>query len=209
MAFTYFTDLKERLNRPGGPPFYFRVANLVVAVLMIIVSIVFFTWKSFPRIMLGIFEILLAVGIIMFEVANMESLKKYVLFMFTWRGRGCFYIFFGCLTLGHNAWGWIFGSIITGIGVVYVVLSYTTKKNENYVMDAAPSAAGGVAYNDSSLPVHNGAAGGYPAGGQYQGSAQYPTSTQYPNSSQYGNSGSIANPSMAHAPQSDYLHNPI
>ncbi|KAI8326390.1 hypothetical protein GQ54DRAFT_243733, partial [Martensiomyces pterosporus] len=100
----------------------FRIANLVVAVLMIIIAIVFFTWSSFPRIMLGIYEIVFGVWIIMFEVAEMAWLKKYVEFMFTWRGRGIFYVFIGCLTLGTKAIGWIFGSVITGIGAAYVVL---------------------------------------------------------------------------------------
>ncbi|KAJ1966108.1 hypothetical protein GGI12_000312 [Dipsacomyces acuminosporus] len=195
MGFTYFNDLKERLSRPGGPPFYFRIANLVVAVLMIIIGIVFFTWSSFTRIMLGIYEILFGIWIIMLEVAEMAWLKKLVEFMFTWRGRGLFYIFIGCLTLGTKAIGWVFGAVITGVGAVYVFLSFTTKKNESYIEDAPQTQAGGSAMYNSST-----------AG--YAGNTQHGGQNPYGSQGAYGQTG-VANPSATHIGQSDYLHNPI
>ncbi|KAJ1668594.1 hypothetical protein IW140_002654 [Coemansia sp. RSA 1813] len=155
MAFTYFRDLGERLRRPGGPPFYFRIANLVVAVLMIVMAIVFFTWGEFGRIMLGIFEIVFAIWMIMFELAELAWLTPLVRFMFTWRGRGLFYVFVGCLTLGYRTVGWVFGAIIIAIGVVYIVLSFTSKKNESYIESAAqyPAIASDTMYYQNSVNV--------------------------------------------------------
>ncbi|KAJ1939655.1 hypothetical protein GGF37_004308 [Kickxella alabastrina] len=149
MAFTYFQDLNRRLRQPGGPPYYFRIANIIVAILMIISAIVFFIWANFMRIMLGIFEIIFGLFIIMFELAELAWLTPYVQFMFTWRGRGLFYVFIGCLTLGYKALGWVFGAIITAIGAAYVVLSFTAKKNESYVSNVVSgSNAGSEMYGD-------------------------------------------------------------
>ncbi|KAJ2512313.1 hypothetical protein GGI11_004778 [Coemansia sp. RSA 2049] len=155
MAFTYFRDLNARLRRPGGPPFYFRVANLVVAVLMIVMGIVFFTWAEFGRIMLGIFEIVFAIWMIMFEMAELAWLTPLVQFMFTWRGRGLFYVFIGCLTLGYRTVGWILGAIIIAIGVGYVVLSFTSKRNESYVgaAETFPGIASDNMYYQNSVNV--------------------------------------------------------
>ncbi|KAJ2787628.1 hypothetical protein GGI15_000590 [Coemansia interrupta] len=136
MAFTYFSDLNRRLRAPGGPPYYFRVANLVVSALMIVSAVIFFVWADFMRIMLGIYEIVFGAWMIMFEVAEVGWLTPYVQFMFTWRGRGLFYVFIGCLTLGYKTLGWVFGSVITAIGVAYIVLSFTVKKHESYVNSA-------------------------------------------------------------------------
>ncbi|KAJ2157554.1 hypothetical protein GGF46_004416 [Coemansia sp. RSA 552] len=148
---SYLGNLKERLRRPGGPPFYFRIANLVVAVLMIVSAIVFFTWAEFGRIMLGIYEIMFGLWMIMLELAEMKWLVPYVQFMLTWRGRGIFYVFMGCLTLGHNTFGWVVGAVITGIGVAYIVLSFTAKRDESYTGDTAGGqpTTGDIMYNPS------------------------------------------------------------
>ncbi|KAJ2882746.1 hypothetical protein FB639_002321 [Coemansia asiatica] len=103
---------------------------------MIVSAIIFFVWADFMRIMLGIYEIVFGIWMILFELAEMAWLTPYMQFMFTWRGRGLFYVFIGCLTLGYKTLGWVFGAIITAIGVVYIVLSFTTMKNESYVSSA-------------------------------------------------------------------------
>ncbi|KAJ2804565.1 hypothetical protein H4R21_001592 [Coemansia helicoidea] len=132
MAANFLPRLKERLLRPGGPPLTFRITNIVVAILMIVSGIVFFTWKQFEHIMLGVFELLFGAWIIVFELAESPRLAQYVQFMYTWFGRGLLYVFIGCLTLGYKAFGWVFGAIIAGVGVVYIVLAFTLKRDESY-----------------------------------------------------------------------------
>ncbi|KAJ2395144.1 hypothetical protein GGI23_004414 [Coemansia sp. RSA 2559] len=237
MAFTYFRDLNERLRQPGGPPFYFRIANLVVAVLMIVMAIVFFTWGEFGRIMLGIFEIVFAIWMVMFELAELAWLTPLVQFMFTWRGRGIFYVFIGCLTLGYRTVGWIFGAIIIAIGVVYIVLSFTSKRNESYV----DSAAKNQGISSDTMYYHNSAnvqkagsfAGMYgPSGGgggaQYAGDqSQYGAQSmhsgygqpqvpqpaqriqpQYP-TGEYASQAGFDRPTYKAEARTDHLHSPI
>ncbi|KAJ2848649.1 hypothetical protein IWW36_003164 [Coemansia brasiliensis] len=215
MAFTYFSDLKERLRRPGGPPFTFRVANLIVAILMIVSAIVFFTWSDFGRIMVGVYEIVFGIWMIMFELAELAWLTPQVQFMFTWRGRGLFYVFIGCLTLGHKTFGWVVGAIIIAVGVVYIVLSFTSKRNESYGIDAAgggyPSTSN-IMYNTnpiysqkndmygSVVSVHHGAAQPY-----YDTQKQPElTTTQYVSPTYHPNE-----PSNDQYPQQQYSHNSI
>ncbi|KAJ2688944.1 hypothetical protein H4R19_006532 [Coemansia spiralis] len=128
----FISKIKGRLLRPGGPPLVFRVANIVVAILMIVSGIVFFTWHQFEHIMLGVFELLFGMWIIAIEFAASTQMARYVKFMFTWFGRGLFYVFIGCLTFGYKTFGWVLGAIITGVGAVYIVLAFTMKRGENY-----------------------------------------------------------------------------
>ncbi|KAJ1999480.1 hypothetical protein H4R26_005042 [Coemansia thaxteri] len=147
----------------------------------------------------------------MFELAEMAWLAPYVQFMFTWRGRGIFYVFMGCLTLGYRALGWVFGSIIIAVGIVFLVLSFTVKRHESYVSGAGPGHGGSeTMYADSSrvnkgmpAPGMYGSAAGmdpYAMQGQ-QPSAQHAhtqiSQTQY-TSGQFGN-----------APTRDYLHSAV
>ncbi|KAJ1735105.1 hypothetical protein LPJ61_000735 [Coemansia biformis] len=153
MAAALLSRLNERLCRPGGPPLYFRITNLVVAVLMIVSGIVFFTWSQFERIMLGVFEVLFGLWIIAIELAETSRVGRYVQFMFTWFGRGLFYVVVGCLTLGHKTFGWVFGAIIAGVGVVFIALALTVKRRESYATnpDADRLSGHDVMYDPNSV----------------------------------------------------------
>lgn len=179
MAEGYFQRLKERLNRPGGPPIYYRITNLVVAIMIIVAGIVFITWLSFLRIMLGVYEIVFGIWMVMFEVADICWLTKHVQFMFTWLGRGLFYIFVGCLTMGHKTFGWVFGSIITLIGVIYVVLSFSVMKNENYIQETNEAVSNTTMYRDSTMASYGGA-DKRPSFNNGQGQHPYGYQPQYP-----------------------------
>ncbi|KAJ2808596.1 hypothetical protein H4S07_003385 [Coemansia furcata] len=214
MIASYFHNLNERLRRPGGPPLYFRITNIVVAILMIIAGIAFFTWSNFLRIMFGIFEIVFAIWIIMFELAEMTWLAPYVQFMFTWRGRGIFYVFMGCLTLGYKALGWILGAIIIGIGAAYIVLSFTAKRHENY-MTGAGVAGTDTMYRDNSM-AHKGLGGAglsiYGGGipqGQHTGNSLPQISVSQYSSDQFGHAPTVPNPAQSRPTNIDYLHSPV
>lgn len=44
--------------------------------------------------------------------------------MFSFVGRGVFYIFIGCIVLGESWFQYIPGGLVTFIGIAYVVLEY-------------------------------------------------------------------------------------
>ncbi|KAJ2450056.1 hypothetical protein GGI03_007014 [Coemansia sp. RSA 2337] len=164
--------------------------------------------------MFGIFEIVFAIWIIMFELAEMAWLTPYVQFMFTWRGRGIFYVFIGCLTLGYKALGWILGAIIIGIGIGYIVLSFTTKRHENY-MTGTGIAGTETMYRDSSI-AHKGLGGaglsmyggGIPQTQQGGNVIPQISVSQY-SSDQFGHGPTAPNPAQSRSTHADYLHSPV
>ena len=44
--------------------------------------------------------------------------------MFSFLGRGVFYIFLGCISSGDNWWKWVSGVVIAVIGLAYVALEF-------------------------------------------------------------------------------------
>jgi len=52
------------------------------------------------------------------------QIAKYASFMFSFIGRGVFYIFIGSIIVGGNWYKYIPGSVVGIIGIAYVVLEY-------------------------------------------------------------------------------------
>lgn len=44
--------------------------------------------------------------------------------MFSFLGRGVFYIFLGCIACGDNWWKWVAGVVVAVVGLVYVALEF-------------------------------------------------------------------------------------
>lgn len=102
----------------------FRIVNLVVAVLMILGGIAQFFPVGFQSSIIGVYVIIfgLATGLLEFQIPHQVS--RYASFLFSFLGRGIFYIFVGSILL-HGHWAWIVsGSIIGVIGVAYVALEF-------------------------------------------------------------------------------------
>ncbi|KAK4109986.1 COPI associated [Canariomyces notabilis] len=103
----------------------FRIVNLAVAVLMILGGIAQFFPSGFKEIVVGVYVIIfgLATGLLEFRIPPQVS--RYASFLFSFIGRGVFYIFIGCIILDHDhTLRIIDGSIIGLIGVAYVVLEF-------------------------------------------------------------------------------------
>ncbi|KAL1311782.1 hypothetical protein AAFC00_001866 [Neodothiora populina] len=103
----------------------FRIANLAIGVFMILGGI----GQFFPHI--GIQNIIVAVYVILFGVANAllefqipPQIARYASFMFSFIGRGAFYIFVGSICMGDYWWKYTAGSIIVFVGIAYVILEY-------------------------------------------------------------------------------------
>ncbi|KXT08027.1 hypothetical protein AC579_2535 [Pseudocercospora musae] len=53
------------------------------------------------------------------------QVARYASFMFSFIGRGVFYIFVGCIIMGDNWWKYLSGALITFAGIAYVVMEFT------------------------------------------------------------------------------------
>ncbi|KAJ5747307.1 uncharacterized protein N7511_009003 [Penicillium nucicola] len=104
----------------------FRLVNIAVGVFMVLGGISNFFPASWSSIILGIYAILF--GLV---VAGLEFLPnvpdhayRYASFLFSFLGRGVFYIFIGSILLHDNVLRIIAGSLIGLIGVGYVALEF-------------------------------------------------------------------------------------
>ncbi|KAI8393968.1 Golgi apparatus membrane protein TVP15 [Radiomyces spectabilis] len=102
----------------------FRIINIVVGCLMIIGGAGTIVVGGFPNFIQGIYCILLGIMAGVFEFQVPGQVAQFASFMFSFLGRGIFYIFIGCITMNWNLLSLICGIIIAVIGVAYVVLHF-------------------------------------------------------------------------------------
>lgn len=102
----------------------FRLVNLAVGVIMILGGISQFFPVTFQGLVIGIYVIIFgcAVGLLEFQIPPQVS--RYASFMFSFIGRGIFYIFVGCIMLSDNVLKAIAGSLVAIVGVGYVALEF-------------------------------------------------------------------------------------
>lgn len=102
----------------------FRIVNLVVAVIMILGGISQFFPVSFQAVIIGCYVMVfgLATGLLEFQVPPQVS--RYASFLFSFIGRGIFYIFVGSILLHDGVLRIIAGSIVGIVGVAYVILEF-------------------------------------------------------------------------------------
>ncbi|KAI7890193.1 COPI associated protein-domain-containing protein [Mucor mucedo] len=103
----------------------FRAANIVAAAFMIIGGVMTCIAGGFPNFIQGIFVILFGIMTAIFEFRLPAMITQFASFMFSFLGRGVFYIFIGCITLNYNGLGLASGIIVLVIGVGFVVLQFT------------------------------------------------------------------------------------
>ncbi|KAK3294648.1 Golgi apparatus membrane protein TVP15 [Chaetomium fimeti] len=102
----------------------FRIVNLVVAVLMVLGGVSQFFPVGFQSSIIGVYVIIfgLATGLLEFQIP--PQVGRYASFLFSFLGRGIFYIFVGSILL-HGHWTRIVsGSIVGLIGVAYAALEF-------------------------------------------------------------------------------------
>ncbi|KAJ9644687.1 hypothetical protein H2199_003650 [Coniosporium tulheliwenetii] len=101
----------------------FRIVNLAVGVFMILGGV----GQFFPTIQIVIIAVYviifgLATGYLEFQIP--PQIAKYASFMFSFIGRGVFYIFIGSVIVGDRWWKYTSGALIGLVGLAYVVLEY-------------------------------------------------------------------------------------
>ncbi|KAK1771624.1 Golgi apparatus membrane protein TVP15 [Phialemonium atrogriseum] len=102
----------------------FRIVNLVVAVIMVLGGISQFFPLRFQSVVVGCYVIIfgLATGLLEFQIPPQVS--RHASFLFSFIGRGIFYIFVGSILLHDNVLRVIAGSIVGIVGVAYVILEF-------------------------------------------------------------------------------------
>ncbi|KAM7202822.1 Golgi apparatus membrane protein TVP15 [Rhypophila sp. PSN 637] len=103
---------------------YFRIVNLVVAVIMILGGIIQFFPIGFKSVIIGIYVMLFGAitGLLEFQIP--PHVSRYASFLFSFLGRGIFYIFIGCIILDEGFLAISAGSIVGLVGVIYAILEF-------------------------------------------------------------------------------------
>ncbi|KAI9836600.1 MAG: hypothetical protein M1819_001232 [Sarea resinae] len=101
-----------------------RLVNLAVGVIMVLGGVSQFFPISFQSVVIGCYVILFGLGTALLEFQIPPYVARYASFLFSFLGRGIFYIFIGSILLHDHVLRIIAGSIVGVIGVVYVVLEY-------------------------------------------------------------------------------------
>ncbi|CDO54168.1 similar to Saccharomyces cerevisiae YDR100W TVP15 Integral membrane protein localized to late Golgi vesicles along with the v-SNARE Tlg2p [Geotrichum candidum] len=103
----------------------FKLVNLAVGILAVLGGISQFFPVSFQSTIIAIYVILFGVGITFLELVQVpHATSRYASFLFSFIGRGVFYIFIGTILLHDHVLRIIAGSIIAVIGLVYVALEF-------------------------------------------------------------------------------------
>ncbi|CZS88653.1 probable TVP15 Tlg2-Vesicle Protein [Rhynchosporium agropyri] len=102
----------------------FRIVNLAVGALMVVGGGFHFK-LAISAIIITIYTIIFGLTTALLEFQIPPQVARYASFLFSFIGRGVFYIFVGSLLLSDD--GWIrplFGIIIALVGIGYVVLEF-------------------------------------------------------------------------------------
>jgi len=102
----------------------FRIVNLVVAVIMVLGGISQFFSLRFQSIIIGCYVIIFGLATALLEFQIPPQISRYASFLFSFLGRGIFYIFIGSILLHDGILHIIAGSIVGLIGVTYVALEF-------------------------------------------------------------------------------------
>jgi len=102
----------------------FRLVNLAAAGLMLAGGILKFFNFGFSNVVIGVYIAIfgLATGLLEFQIP--PQVARYASFMFSFIGRGIFYILVGVLIFDGGVLKYIIGSIVAAIGVAYAALEF-------------------------------------------------------------------------------------
>ncbi|EFY98367.2 hypothetical protein MHUMG1_04773 [Metarhizium humberi] len=102
----------------------FRIVNLAVAVITILGGIASIFGFQLQSIILGAYMIVFGLAIALLEFQIPPQVSRYANFLFSFIGRGIFYILLGGLLLGGHVLRNIAGSIVGIVGVGYIALEF-------------------------------------------------------------------------------------
>ncbi|KAG8991136.1 hypothetical protein FRB93_002916 [Tulasnella sp. JGI-2019a] len=118
--------IKDLIQQPA---FIFRIANMTIGALLIVEAVVHFIVHSFSDIIIGLYGAVFGIALIGLEIYTPPQnylilMYRYASFMFSFAGRGVFYVFMGTLMINHGTWVWVLGSVIALIGITFLGLEF-------------------------------------------------------------------------------------
>lgn len=102
----------------------FRLVNLGVGGLMAFGGIYHIFPISISNVIIGLYVALFGAATALLEFQIPPQISRYASFLFSFIGRGAFYIFVGSILLQNHIMNIIFGTLIGIIGVSYVILEF-------------------------------------------------------------------------------------
>ncbi|KIW01940.1 uncharacterized protein PV09_06779 [Verruconis gallopava] len=103
----------------------FRIVNLGVGVLMVLGGIgQFFPSIGIQNVIVGCYTIIFGLATALLEFQIPPQVSRYASFMFSFLGRGIFYIFIGSIIVGDHWTKYVAGTIIGIVGIGYAVLEF-------------------------------------------------------------------------------------
>ncbi|KAG6300333.1 hypothetical protein E4U09_007080 [Claviceps aff. purpurea] len=102
----------------------FRIVNLVVATVTVLGGIAGIFLLQLQSIILGAYLIVFGLAIALLEFQIPPQVSQYANFLFSFIGRGIFYVLIGGLLFGKEILSNIAGAIVCIIGVGYVALEF-------------------------------------------------------------------------------------
>ncbi|KAI1458073.1 COPI associated [Annulohypoxylon moriforme] len=102
----------------------FRIVNLAVGVIMVLGGISQFFNASFQSIIIGAYVLVFGLGVALLEFQIPPQVSRYASFMFSFLGRGVFYVFVGSILLNNGVLRIIAGSVVGAVGLAYAALEF-------------------------------------------------------------------------------------
>ncbi|QPG94870.1 hypothetical protein C2857_007181 [Epichloe festucae Fl1] len=102
----------------------FRIVNLVVATITILGGIVSIFMHQLQTIILGVYMLVFGLAIALLEFQIPPQISRYANFLFSFVGRGIFYVLIGGLLFGKEVLSNIAGAIVCIIGLGYIALEF-------------------------------------------------------------------------------------
>ncbi|KAF3061366.1 Golgi apparatus membrane protein tvp15 [Daldinia childiae] len=101
----------------------FRIVNLAVGVIMVLGGISQF-FLGFQSIIIGAYVLIFGLAVALLEFQIPPQVSRYASFMFSFIGRGIFYVFVGSILLNNGVLRIIAGSIVGIVGLGYIALEF-------------------------------------------------------------------------------------
>jgi hypothetical protein len=102
----------------------FRIVNLAVAAITVVGGVVHIFGFDLQSIIIAVYMIIFGLAIALLEFQIPPQISRYASFLFSFIGRGIFYVFIGTLLLGAAVISKIAGGIIGIVGIAYIVLEF-------------------------------------------------------------------------------------
>ncbi|KAI1482053.1 hypothetical protein K445DRAFT_18593 [Daldinia sp. EC12] len=102
----------------------FRIVNLAVGVIMVLGGISQFFNLGFQSIIIGAYVLIFGLAVALLEFQIPPQVSRYASFMFSFLGRGIFYVFVGSILLNNGVLRIIAGSIVGIVGLAYIALEF-------------------------------------------------------------------------------------